>query len=125
MQDGFPEASARAMILRQEQSGEYLQGVWTSEGRLIGVVGHVVQSETDVEIGYWFALAEQGKGYAREAMGGLIEQICAHPVLGRRRIIAEAHPRNAASIALLGKVGFVPTGQPGHRPQRIGFELPR
>src|SRR6478736_8372517 len=75
MQDGFPEGSALAMIMRQDESREFLQGVRTSDGRLIGVVGHVVQSETDVEIGYWFALAEQGKGYAREAVMGVLGQL--------------------------------------------------
>jgi RimJ/RimL family protein N-acetyltransferase len=76
-----------------------------------------------IEIGYWFGLDHQGKGYGDKAVRAYLEQIATDPSLAGRPIIAEAHPDNVASIKLLAKAGFSATSRPGHRPNRIGFAL--
>jgi RimJ/RimL family protein N-acetyltransferase len=60
------------------------------------------------EIGFILAPALWGQGLAREALELVIERARAR---GVPRITADVDPRNAASLALLGKLGFVKTGE--------------
>jgi RimJ/RimL family protein N-acetyltransferase len=66
----------------------------------------------------------QGKGYAGEAVKGLLECVAHHPSFASRPVFAEKRPDNEASIRLLIKVGLVATGRPGHRSNRVEFVLP-
>lgn len=72
------------------------------------------------EIGFNFARATWGQGYASEAMAAFI---------GRRRALgspdsltADVDPRNAASLRLLSRHGFVETGRASGTWQ-VGDEL--
>jgi [ribosomal protein S5]-alanine N-acetyltransferase len=58
-----------------------------------------------VEIGYGIEPAYRGRGFATEAVGALIGWAWEQ---GARRIVAETHPDNAASIALLRRAGMTP-----------------
>jgi ribosomal-protein-alanine N-acetyltransferase len=60
------------------------------------------------EIGFIFAPEFWGQGLAREALTPIIARAFAIHRLAR--IIADVDPRNAASLALLGRLGFCETG---------------
>jgi ribosomal-protein-alanine N-acetyltransferase len=86
----------------------------------MGVIDH---PDGSIEVGYWFGVDYQGKGYASEALRGTLDQTAADPMLGPHPIFAECRLDNAASIRLLTKTGFDSTGRPGPRPNRIEFRL--
>jgi RimJ/RimL family protein N-acetyltransferase len=110
----FTLADAEALIRGHIFGVERFLGVWTKPRALIGVVGVGIHG-ADIEIGYWFATAYHGKGFAGEAVGAVVEALLrAHP---GRRLVAECRRENLASWALLAKLGFSPAGE-GHRPGR-------
>jgi RimJ/RimL family protein N-acetyltransferase len=61
-------------------------------------------SPREVEIGFTLALANHGKGYATEAVACLLDYIFGS--LDKQRAIAITDARNAASIAVLERLGF-------------------
>ena len=74
---------------------------------LIGQVG--VDCTQDLpEVGYWIARGHHGKGYATEAVRGVLQLA---RMLGARRVGAGHYVDNPASGAVLKKVGFVETGE--------------
>jgi aminoglycoside 6'-N-acetyltransferase len=76
------------------------------DGRLVGDVGlSPAEDEPGViKIGYTVAPAEQGRGYATEAVGALLGY--AFQRLGADRVRAYASAENAASIRVAEKVGM-------------------
>jgi RimJ/RimL family protein N-acetyltransferase len=61
------------------------------------------------EVGFLLHPDHWGKGLAHEAMTAVIAHLfAAHEV---EALTAEADPRNAASLRLLGRLGFVETGR--------------
>jgi RimJ/RimL family protein N-acetyltransferase len=86
----------------------------------MGVIDH---PDGSIEVGYWFGVDHQGKGYASEALQAILGQIAADPWLASRPVLAETRPDNAASIQLLTKMGLYATGRPRPRPNRIAFRL--
>lgn len=60
------------------------------------------------EVGFAVARAEWGRGYASEALGALLA--FAFERLGLHRLEADADPRNAASVRVLERAGFVREG---------------
>jgi RimJ/RimL family protein N-acetyltransferase len=123
MDGGFPLEKAEALIASQDQTKEYFFSVQLPAGTLIGAMGVIDHPDETVEVGYWFGVDYQGKGYASEALRATLTQIAADPALAPRPIFAECRPDNAASIKLLTKTGFYATGRPGPRPNRIEFVL--
>ena len=69
------------------------------------------------EIGYGISPAFQGQGYATEAVRAACRWALAQP--GVAAVEAETEPANAASQAVLRKVGFVPTGTVGKEGPRF------
>lgn len=70
----------------------------------IGFVAAVEKRQGNVtEIGYALAREHWGAGYAAEAVTRMIGQIFAE---GQRRVYADTDPDNAASRALLDRLGF-------------------
>jgi len=63
------------------------------------------------EIGYGIEDEYQGKGYATEAVAALVNWALYHP--GVTCVTAEAEESNLASIRVLEKAGFLPTGKMG------------
>ncbi len=74
------------------------------EGRVIGKAG-LWDNE---EIGFILAPDLWGRGLAREALEAVIARARSK---GLTRIAADVDPRNAASIGLLTRLGFVQTGE--------------
>ena len=76
------------------------------DGALIGDVLLALRSveHQTLEVGYIFAPASGGHGYATEAVRALLE--LAFDLLGARRVIARVDDRNGASRALLARLGF-------------------
>jgi len=76
-----------------------------NENKLIGDIGvHFIDSENQIEIGCTLDKDFQGKGYATEALHGLIDYFIFR--LKKHRIITSIDPRNAASIRLVERLGF-------------------
>lgn len=91
---------------------------------VVGSIGFAGRPDGDgvVECGYSLMPKLQRKGYATEALGGLIDWAFSHPEV--RRIRAEAHRALAASIRVLEKNGLSHVGD-GDEPGTIRFELAR
>ena len=123
MEGGFPLEKAQSLISSQDHTKEYFFAVRLPDGTLIGAMGVIDHPDGSIEVGYWFGVDYQGKGYASEALGAALDQIAADPALAPRPIFAECRPDNFASIRLLTKMGFYATGRPGPRPNRIEFRL--
>ena len=88
-----------------------------------GLVGTVTLYRIDVahkrgEIGFALGSTHWGRGYATEAVGAVV----AHAFDGRglHRLEADADPRNAASLRVLEKLGFVREGLARERYQLYG-----
>jgi ribosomal-protein-alanine N-acetyltransferase len=71
------------------------------------------------EVGYTLLPAARGKGYAIEAVRAAFDW--ATRVHGVRRFRASVAPDNERSLKLIGKLGFVPTGE--HWDERDGLEF--
>ena len=78
--------------------------------------------EGTVEIGYSLLPPHRNKGYTTEAVQVLVSWAFEHPEVAR--VIAEARPRNTASVRVLQKVGFNEVG-PGLQRNHVRFEMPR
>jgi len=89
---------------------------------LIGAVGACGQPDDKGTIVVGYSLLDQfhGKGYATEALRGFLEWASPHPRL--RRVVADTFPHLTASIRVLEKNGFVPSGV-GFDEGAIRFEL--
>jgi len=84
-------------------------GLWrvglNSEDTAIGMAGLIRRDYLDdMDIGYAFLPAYAGMGYALEASSAVMRH--ARDVLDARRVLAIVNEDNAASIRLLGKLGF-------------------
>lgn len=77
---------------------------------LIGTCGYHAWSQENfrARIGYDLASDQRRKGLMTEALEGMIS--CGFERLGLHRIEALTDPRNAASIALLRRLGFLEEG---------------
>lgn len=73
---------------------------------LIGDVGihFLEQDNPQAEIGYTLNPAYQSKGYATEAIRGVLRFL--FEGLGKHRVTASVDPRNTKSIALLERIGM-------------------
>ena len=92
-----------SMIAIQPSEGEDF--IVEYDGRLIGKAG----LWRFPEIGFIFHSDHWGQGFAREALGAVIER--AFSVHGLARIEADVDPRNLSSLALLARLGFRETGR--------------
>ncbi len=82
-------------------------------GQIVGEAGLKPLDDVgpDVEIGYAFAEACWGRGYATEAAEAIRDE--AFGPLGFERIFATAREANAGSRNVLDKLGFTPNSPPG------------
>ncbi len=91
---------------------------------LIGTCGYKGPPSADgtVEVGYGIVRDHRRRGYASEAVRGLVARAFAIPAV--KRVIAETLPELAPSIGVLRKCGFRPV-EGGSEPGVIRFELTR
>jgi ribosomal-protein-alanine N-acetyltransferase len=91
---------------------------------LVGSIGLSGRPDADgcVECGYALLAKYQRKGYATEAMGGLIDWVFSHEEA--RRIRAHTYRHLPASIRVLEKNGLSHVGD-GDEPDTLRFELAR
>jgi RimJ/RimL family protein N-acetyltransferase len=113
----FTEADARALIAGSG-GGDVFHAVRDESGLdLNGVIGVHRRVGQEYEIGYWFAARARGKGIATEAVRAVVGALASsRPGCS---IVAECHPDNERSRALLRRIGFVSTGRAGKRPGRM------
>ncbi|WBQ06678.1 GNAT family N-acetyltransferase [Kribbella sp. CA-293567] len=88
------------------------------DGQLVGDLGlNTCDNLRQAELGYTLAPAYQGRGYATEAVNGLLEHLFTER--GLHRVSAECDARNLSSVRLLERVGF---RQEGFRPENSWFK---
>ena len=87
-------------------------------GTLVGDFGiHFPPTREDpLEFGISLAPSRQGRGYAREAIGAVIDH--AFGPWGYRRVVASVDPRNAPSLALCRALGM---RQEAHHVESLRF----
>lgn len=103
--DAARKAIADGPVAMQETLGHSLYLVERKEdGAAIGMCG-LIKRETlaDVDLGYAYLPQFGGKGYATEAAAGVLAYARG---LGIRRLLAITSPGNAASNAVLKKIGM-------------------
>jgi [ribosomal protein S5]-alanine N-acetyltransferase len=111
-----------------DQAGWWLYFVLLQDGLsppiLVGSAGYKGPPGVDgtVEVGYGIVRDHQRRGYASEAVRGLLRHAFARPAICR--VIAETLPELTPSIGVLGKCGFRLIGE-GSEPGVIRFELTR
>ncbi|MCR2762840.1 GNAT family N-acetyltransferase [Microbacterium sp. zg.B48] len=96
-----------AAATRLAAPDDYLQpAIRNSAGQLIGTMYLRLASVPDKagELGWLLDPRFQGRGYAREAAGLLLD--LSFGELGLHRVFAELDPRNAASVALCERLGM-------------------
>ncbi|WP_020390021.1 GNAT family N-acetyltransferase [Kribbella catacumbae] len=104
-------------------AGDPLQPGWFQyaialDGQLIGDIGlNTFDNLRQADLGFTLAPAYQGKGYATEAVGALLEHLFTERDL--HRVSAECDARNVSSARLLERVGFQ---QEGFRPEYSWFK---
>lgn len=74
-------------------------------------------ADGSVEIGYGILEAFRGRGYATEAVGAAVDWALRQP--GVTHVEAETDPGNGASMRVLEKCGFVPSGTTGEEGPRF------
>lgn len=91
---------------------------------LIGTAGFKgpVSADGSVEIGYGIVADQQRRGYASEAVRGLLAQAFAVPEV--RRVVAETLPELVGSIGVLRRCGFRPA-EGASEPGIIRFAIDR
>ena len=95
----------RLMAVTGPENQDYLIEL---SGQVIGLAG----SNPLPDFGFILHPDFWGRGLAEEASRGVIDHIFASlPIMA---LTAEADPRNAASLALLGRLGFLKTGEAKH-----------
>ena len=89
----------------QPPPAEWVQLAVERHGEVIGDLavcliadGHIAQ------VGYTFAAEHQGRGYATEALGGLVDALFASTDV--HRVVANLDPANTPSLRVLERVGF-------------------
>ncbi len=109
----------------QEQRWLVRAVVLREEGRMIGHAGYhgnpgvnEKQRPDGVEVGYTIFEAYRRRGYATEALQGLIAHARSE---GLGVVVASIAPDNEASLAMVRKLGFVETGS--HWDDEDGLEL--
>ncbi|MGB8859818.1 MAG: GNAT family N-acetyltransferase [Ilumatobacteraceae bacterium] len=107
----FTEESARRVIDAQAPFEGPGNGRWvqlavelSATGDLIGDVAVELRAGGAIAtLGYTFAAANHGKGYATEAAGAVVDALCD---AGVHRFVATLDPENVPSMRVLEAVGF-------------------
>lgn len=113
-QSWIPENSGEVEQFIKNHTKDFnVPGTWfqlliadQDSGSVIGDIGvHFIgPGGQQAELGITVAKDHHGKGYASEALGGIIGYLFTE--LGKHRIIASVDPRNTASMKLMEHIGF-------------------
>ncbi len=110
------EADARAYLRRAVLTPHAAHGfaLWLvarrDTGEAVGMCGLIQRPYLDVpDVGFAFLPAHEGQGFATEAAAATLAH--ARTALGFSRLGAIALPTNAASLRVLGKLGFMDAGR--------------
>lgn len=98
---------AHELALQRSAGNDFWAVILKSENKLIGhLYFKKLEPEEQMtwELGYIFNPAYQGKGYASEAAGALVDYAFTH--YHAHRVMARCNPENTASWKLLEKIGF-------------------
>ena len=121
--DGIMKIAYREMLdgcLAHPDEWNYY-AVWLIEDRTGTAVGDFcfkgLGAGGAIEIGYGIYPPYQGQGYATEAVGAAVKWALAQN--GVTAVEAEAEAGNLASVRVLEKCGFVPTGTYGEEGPRF------
>lgn len=103
------EATAEQMLWYETKRKNGTGNSWAvinESNEFIGVVStyNLHPLHRRCEIGYWFFPEFWGKGYAKESMQVLLDNLSKQQNI--HRFIAEVEPENTGSIALLKSLGF-------------------
>jgi RimJ/RimL family protein N-acetyltransferase len=121
-----PLADIEAFIGRLQGDQFNVPGTWfqlairlEESGQLIGDLGIYFSADDpqQAKIGFTLSPDYQGRGYATEAVIGVLDHLFGS--LQKHRVIASVDPRNGPSIALLKRVGM---GQEAHFRQSLWFK---
>ncbi|HWK41607.1 MAG TPA: GNAT family N-acetyltransferase [Croceibacterium sp.] len=107
----YGEEHAREWISRPRDPAlpDFLVTLPEAGGRIVGGCGlHL--NDGQAEAGYWIEPEFWGRGYATEALRGVVSLAQA---AGHRRLVSRHAADNPASGRVLRKVGFHPTGRRG------------
>ncbi len=124
--EGISELEARAFLQEQKEVQPGVPGQWfqiavelKETGMLVGDCALKIEEhdERQAEIGYTLSRAYQGRGIASEAVSCVLEY--AFVTLGLHRVIAITDCENAASVALLERLGL---RREGHFRQNVWFK---
>lgn len=107
----FTPAQARALVA-ESAAAQALPDVWVqlavvdrASGTLVGDLAvHVEDHGRQARVGVTLARAHQGRGYATEALGALLDHLLGPA--GLHRVVADCDARNNASARLLERVGM-------------------
>jgi RimJ/RimL family protein N-acetyltransferase len=117
------EAIAAGPVAMQQARGHSIYLVELKDSaEPIGMAG-LIKRDTlaDVDLGYGFLPPHFGRGYATEAARALL--LHARDAVGLRRLLAITSPHNAASHALLLKIGMRCEGMVKLGPEDSGTRL--
>jgi RimJ/RimL family protein N-acetyltransferase len=109
----FPREAADALVEELLAMGGPVDDEWwmavvadATSGEVYGDVALHLGSQGHIaEVGYTLAAAHWGKGYASEALQGLVDHL--FDVMGVTRAFGMLHPDNRSSAMVLERVGFV------------------
>jgi RimJ/RimL family protein N-acetyltransferase len=105
----YTEADARAWIEapRAPQLPSLLVTLPEEGGRIVGGAG-LHEDDGRPAVGYWIAPGDWRRGYATEALGGLLSLA---RIAGHGHVVGRHAADNPASARVLRKAGFRPTGR--------------
>jgi len=105
----YREEHARAWIeaRRDPRLPTALVTLPEEDGRIVGGCG-LHEDQGRIEVGYWIEPGYWGRGFATEALGGVLSLA---RIIGHRRIVSRHAADNPASGRVLRKAGFRPTGR--------------
>ncbi len=107
----YRPSDARAFCARARQEPGHKFAITLPElagAPIIGMVGIEPDGEGTTELGYWIGRRWQGRGYASEAVQGVLQIAAA---IGIDTVEAGHFLDNPASAQVLRKAGFVETGE--------------
>jgi len=114
----YPVSKARQFIASLQPLAPGTPGAWfqfavslASSGALIGDVALCAgpAASREAELGFTFATAHQGQGYATEAVGAVLQYAFAQ--LAMHRVSARTDARNLRAQRLLERLGFRREGE--------------